>query len=87
MAAFAHLGRDIFDKDSFRCVGMNASLDGKYTGSAVCEATDVDARNACQHFRSRVTENGSLIREIVAGTGKYGGMFAYNEIDLEKDTM
>src|SRR5712691_5144422 len=28
-------GGDIFDKLSFRCVGMNTSLDGKDTGSTV----------------------------------------------------
>ena len=32
----------MFDKHTFRCVGMNASLDGKNTGSTVCEAIDVD---------------------------------------------
>jgi hypothetical protein len=32
----------IFDKSTFRCVGMNASLDGKVTGSNVCETIDAD---------------------------------------------
>src|SRR5262245_6383982 len=32
----------MFDKNTFRCVGMNASLDGKFTGSTVCETVDVD---------------------------------------------
>lgn len=36
----------MFDKSTFRCVGMNASLDGKFTGSIVCETVDVDETNA-----------------------------------------
>src|SRR6476659_5933129 len=32
----------LFDKSTYRCVGMNASFDGKITASAVCEAIDVD---------------------------------------------
>ncbi|MGY4197800.1 hypothetical protein ACVIM9_007141 [Bradyrhizobium sp. USDA 4520] len=27
----------MFDKHTFRCVGMNASLDGKNTGSTICD--------------------------------------------------
>ena len=32
----------VFDKNTFRCVGMNSSLDGKITASTVCEAIDMD---------------------------------------------
>ena len=34
----------LFDKLAFRCVGMNASLDGKVSGTTVCEGTDFDVR-------------------------------------------
>ena len=57
----------MFDKNSFRCVGMNASLDGKYTGSAVCEAVDVDGDKRLSKFS--LASDGSLTRETVAGTG------------------
>jgi hypothetical protein len=61
----------MFDKNSFRCVGMNASLDGKYRGSAVCETIDVDGDKRLSYFS--MASDGSLTREIVAGTGKYEG--------------
>src|ERR1700694_5726035 len=40
----------IFDKNTFRCVGMNASLDGKITASTVCESTDVDGDKRLTSF-------------------------------------
>ncbi|KWV57331.1 hypothetical protein AS156_39120 [Bradyrhizobium macuxiense] len=62
----------MFDKNSFRCVGMNASLDGKFTGGAVCESVDVDGDKRLSKFS--LASDGSLTRETVAGTGKYEGM-------------
>ena len=40
----------MFDKNSFRCVGINASLDGKNTGSTVCEAIDMDGDKRLSNF-------------------------------------
>ena len=62
----------MFDKSTFRCVGMNASLDGKFTGSTVCEAVDVDGDKRLASFS--LASDGSLARENVRGTGKYEGM-------------
>jgi hypothetical protein len=62
----------MFDKNSFRCVGMNASLGGKFAGSTVCEAIDVDGDKRLSNFS--LASDGSLTREIVGGTGKYEGM-------------
>jgi hypothetical protein len=64
----------MFDKNTFRCVGMNASLDGKFTGSTVCEAIDVDGDKRLAYFS--LGSDGSVTRENVAGTGKYEGMKA-----------
>ncbi len=61
----------MFDKQTFRCVGMNASLGGKYVGSTVCEAVDVDGDKRLSYFSG---SDGTLTRESVAGTGKYDGM-------------
>jgi hypothetical protein len=61
----------LFDKITYRCVGMNASLDGKETASIVCEAIDVDG----DKYLSKVsTGDGKTTRTIVAGTGKYEGI-------------
>jgi hypothetical protein len=53
---------------------MNASLDGKFTGSTVCETIDVDGDKRLAYFS--LGSDGSLTRENVAGTGKYEGMKA-----------
>ena len=62
----------MFDKNTFRCVGMNASLDGKFTGSTVCESIDVDGDKRLSYFL--LAKDGSLTRENISGTGKYEGM-------------
>ena len=62
----------MFDKNSFRCVGVYASLGGKVTGSTVCEAVDVDGDKRLSNFS--LSNDGSLTRETVSGTGKYEGM-------------
>ncbi len=62
----------MFDKNSFRCVGMNASLGGKFTGATVCESIDVDGDKRLSNYS--FAADGSLTRETVAGTGKYEGM-------------
>jgi hypothetical protein len=40
----------MFDKQAFRCVGMNASLGGKNSGSTVCEAIDADGDKRLSYF-------------------------------------
>jgi hypothetical protein len=62
----------MFDKETFRCVGMNASLGGKNTGSTVCEATDADGNKRLTYFS--LGSDGKVNREFVVGTGKYEGM-------------
>ena len=61
----------MFDKSTFRCVGINASLDGKVTASNVCETIDVDGDKRLTYFS---TGDGKVTRTFVAGTGKYEGM-------------
>ena len=61
----------VFDKNTFRCVGMNSSLDGKITASTVCEAIDGDGDKRLTYFS---TGDGKVTRTFVLGTGKYEGM-------------
>jgi hypothetical protein len=68
----------MFDKSTFRCVGMNASLDGKITGSSVCEAIDVDGDKRLAYFS---TGDGKETRTQVAGTGKYEGLVMAGTIE------
>ena len=68
----------MFDKSTFRCVGMNASFDGKNTGSNVCEAIDVDGDKRLTYFS---TADGKVTRTIVAGTGKYEGMVTTGTVE------
>jgi len=62
----------MFDKHTFRCVGMNASLGGKNSGTAVCESIDADGDKRLTYFSN--TPDGVVTREHVAGTGKYDGI-------------
>jgi hypothetical protein len=61
----------LFDRDTFRCVGMSASLGGKNTGTTVCESVDQDGDRRLSYFSA---SDGKITRETVAGTGKYDGM-------------
>jgi hypothetical protein len=69
----------IFDKETFRCVGMNASLGGKNTGSTVCEATDSDGNKRLTSFSQG--SDGKVTREFVVGTGKYEGMITSGTVE------
>lgn len=68
----------MFDKSTFRCVGMNASLDGKITGSNVCETIDMDGDKRLSYFS---TGDGKTTRTNLAGTGKYEGMVMVGTVE------
>ena len=61
----------MFDMLSFRCVGMNHSFAGKAGGTTVCEGIDKDGHKYLSYFSN---QDGKLVREEVAGTGKFEGM-------------
>jgi hypothetical protein len=69
----------MFDKNSFRCVGMNYSFDGKASGTTVCESIDRDGDKRLSYFS---TSEGKVIRENVIGTGKYEGMVASGTVQI-----
>jgi hypothetical protein len=69
----------MFDKGTFRCVGMDASLGGKNTQSTVCEATDADGNKRLTYFS--LGSDGKLTREFVVGTGKYEGMVTAGTVE------
>jgi hypothetical protein len=60
------------DQNSFRCVGSNTTIKGKYTGANVCEATDADGDKRVSRFE--ILADGKVVREFLLGTGKYEGM-------------
>lgn len=62
----------MFDKNSFRCVGMNSQLGKRLVSSTACEAVDADGHKRLGYFWTG--PDGKLIREHVTGTGKYEGM-------------
>jgi hypothetical protein len=61
----------LFDKSTYRCVGMNTSFDGKNTAYTLCESIDVDGDKRLSYFS---LVDGKTTRTTVAGTGKYDGM-------------
>jgi hypothetical protein len=68
----------MFDKSTFRCVGINASLDGKATASNVCETIDVDGDKRLLSFSN---VDGKITRTNVAGTGKYEGIVTAGTVE------
>jgi hypothetical protein len=69
----------MFDKSTFRCVRMNASLAGKASGTAVCEAIDADGDKRLTYFS--LGSDGKPTREPVAGTGKYEGFVSSGSVE------
>ena len=61
----------LFDKSTFRCVGMSASLDGKNTGSTLCESIDPDGD---KRLSLVLTADGKTTRSQITGTGKWEGI-------------
>jgi hypothetical protein len=61
----------LFDKSTFRCVGMSASLDGKNTGSTLCESIDPDGDKRLSLI---LTADGKTTRTQITGTGKWEGI-------------
>ena len=59
------------DGNSYRCVGMQASFDGKVSGMTVCESMDQDGDKRLSTFS---LQDGKTARTSIAGTGKYEGM-------------
>jgi hypothetical protein len=68
----------IFDKNTFRCVGMSTSFAGKLGGGNVCESIDGDGDKRLATFS--IGADGKLTREVVTGTGKYEGMSATSTV-------
>ena len=59
------------DGNSYRCVGMSSSFDGKSSGMTVCESVDHDGDKRLSTFS---VQDNKTVRAQVAGTGKYEGM-------------
>jgi hypothetical protein len=68
----------MFDKNSFRCVGANATFEKRTTGMAVCEAVDREGDKRLTFFS--VAEDGKVTRRTVLGTGKYEGLIEENAV-------
>jgi hypothetical protein len=62
----------LFDDEVVRCVGVSISLDGKRSGSSLCEAKARGGDTRLTHFW--YDSKGDFQREAVAGTGRYEGM-------------
>lgn len=61
----------MFDKTTFRCVGMNYSFDEKVAGHVVCESLDAQGDKALSQY---TVEGTKATRVAITGTGKYDGM-------------
>ena len=66
------------DGNSYRCVGMTTSFDGKISGKTVCESVDQDGDKRLSSFSLEGTQT---VRAVVAGTGKYEGIVQEGDYD------
>src|SRR5262245_11969173 len=60
-----------FDMTANRCVGISSSIEGKNTGTSLCETVDKDGD---KELTRSTTEGPKGMFEALAGTGKYEGM-------------
>lgn len=70
--AVAKVPGSLFDGEDVRCVGMISSIDGKRSGSSLCEGLAKDGDRRLTRFW--YDAEGKIQREQVAGMGKYDGM-------------
>jgi len=61
----------LFDKSTYRCVGMRASLEGKITASNLCESIDPDGDKRLSSYSN---VDGKESRTQITGTGKWEGI-------------
>lgn len=62
----------LFDADAVRCVGAFAIFSGKRSGTSICEGVAQDGAKRLARFQ--YDADNKLVRDEVAGTGKYEGM-------------
>ena len=60
-----------FDMTTFRCVGMSSSIEGKSTGTNLCESIDKDGDKILSR---NISEAPKQVHTVLVGTGKYEGM-------------
>jgi hypothetical protein len=60
------------DNNTYQCVGVTASFDGKVTVIGVCEVKDADGDKRLGHYS--FVDGKETFYTVVAGTGKYEGM-------------
>jgi hypothetical protein len=59
------------DMTTYHCQSLGVTLNGKYSGSYICEGIDKDG----DRYMSRGTTDGAkTTAEVLAGTGKYEGL-------------
>ena len=62
----------LFDNSTFRCVGHEATFDGKLrSATTTCESVDPDGDKRLSYF---TLADGKTVREQITGTGKYEGI-------------
>lgn len=64
----------LFDMSTFRCVGSNAIFDKQFSSIVTCEAVDAGGDKVLSYYHAG--NDRKIIREVIAGTGKYEGIVA-----------
>ena len=64
----------LFDMTSFRCLGLNTTIDAKQSATGVCEVLDKDGDKIL--IRYDTDAQGKINESAIAGTGKYEGIIS-----------
>jgi hypothetical protein len=60
------------DKNTFHCIGVSTTFEGKGAAKIACEAVDAEGDKRLSQLVAAT--DGQVTREHIAGTGKYEGM-------------
>jgi hypothetical protein len=64
----------MFDMTSFRCVGLDTTIDAKQSATGVCEVIDKDGDKVLVRYDTDA--QGRINESAIAGTGKYEGIIS-----------
>jgi hypothetical protein len=64
----------MFDMTSFKCVGLNTTINARQSATGVCEVLDKDGDKIL--IRYDTDAQGKLNESAIAGTGKYEGIIS-----------
>ncbi len=67
----------LFDNNTFRCVGLATTIDGKASNTVICESVDPQGDRSVRRYS--MVDGKTTVTDL-AGTGKYEGMVTTGQV-------